>query len=145
MKAKGTYMVPTLMALEGGVRARLGKGIYTPTVEAKARKTLEVAGQQVARSKAAGVPIAFGTDAGVFEHGRNGEEFALLVRFGLTNREAVASATTIAAKALGMESEIGRIAPGYSADIIGVDGNPLADVRVLEKPTWVMVRGRVAP
>lgn len=145
MKAKGTYMVPTLMALEGGVRARLGKGIYTPTVEAKARQTLEVAGRQVTRSKQIGVPIAFGTDAGVFEHGRNGEEFALLVRFGLTNREAVASATTVAARALGMENEIGRIAPGFSADIIAVDGNPLDNVRVLEKPSWVMVRGRVAP
>lgn len=144
MKAKGTYMVPTLMALEG-VRARLGKGIYTPTVEVKARQAIETAGRQVSRSKAMGVPIAFGTDAGVFEHGRNGEEFALLVKNGLTNREALASATTVAAKALGMESEIGRIAPGYSADLIAVDGNPLDNVRVLEKPSWVMVRGRVAP
>ena len=144
MKARGTYMVPTLMALEG-VRARLGKGIYTPTVEAKARQTLDVAGKQVGRSKAMGVPIAFGTDAGVFEHGRNGEEFALLVRQGLTNREALASATTVAARALGMESEIGRIAPGYSADLIAVSGNPLADVKVLEKVDWVMVRGNEAP
>ncbi|MFN5783935.1 MAG: amidohydrolase family protein, partial [Novosphingobium sp.] len=78
MKAKGTYMVPTLMALEG-VRARLGKGVYTPTVEVKARQAIEAAGRQVTRSKQLGVPIAFGTDAGVFEHGRNGEEFALLV------------------------------------------------------------------
>lgn len=144
MKARGTYMVPTLMALEG-VRARLGKGIYTPTVEAKARQALEAAGKQVARSRALGVPIAFGTDAGVFEHGRNGEEFALLVRAGMTNREALASATTTAARALGMEAEIGRIAPGFSADLIAVSGNPLADVRVLEKVDWVMVRGHVAP
>jgi imidazolonepropionase-like amidohydrolase len=144
MKAHGTYMVPTLMALEG-VRARLGKGIYTPTVEAKARVALEAAGKQVTRSKAMGVPIAFGTDAGVFEHGRNAGEFALMVKYGLTNREAVASATTIAARALGMENEIGRIAPGFSADMIAIDGNPLDNVRVLEKPSWVMARGRVAP
>ena len=142
MKAKGTYMVPTLMALEG-VRARLGKGIYTPTVEAKARVALEAAGRQVTHSKALGVPVAFGTDAGVFEHGRNAGEFALLVKFGLTPREAVASATTIAAKALGMENEIGRLAVGYSADIIAVDGDPLADVTTLEKVQWVMTRGRV--
>jgi imidazolonepropionase-like amidohydrolase len=144
MKAKGTYMVPTLMALEG-VRARLGKGVYTPTVEAKGRIAVEAAGKQVTRSKAMGVPVAFGTDAGVFEHGRNGEEFALLVKNGLTNREALASATTVAARALGMEGEIGRIAPGYSADIIAVEGNPLNNIRVLERPSWVMVRGRVAP
>lgn len=144
MKAHDTWMVPTLMALEG-VRERLGKGIYTPTVEIKARQALETAGRQVTRSKAMGVKIAFGTDAGVFEHGRNGQEFALLVKAGLTNREALASATTNAAQALGMEGEIGRIAPGYSADLIAVSGNPLADVRVLERVDWVMVRGRVAP
>ncbi|HOA47812.1 MAG: hypothetical protein RL702_2480 [Pseudomonadota bacterium] len=144
MKANGTWMIPTLMALEG-VRARLGKGVYTPTVEVKARQALEVAGRQVTRSKAMGVKIAFGTDAGVFEHGRNGQEFALLVKAGLTNREALASATTSAAQVLDMENEIGRIAPGYSADLIAVSGNPLADVRVLEKVDWVMARGRVAP
>ena len=144
MKANGTWMIPTLMALEG-VRARLGRGVYTPTVEVKARQALEVAGRQVTRSKAMGVKIAFGTDAGVFEHGRNGQEFALLVKAGMTNREALASATTSAAQVLDMENEIGRIAPGYSADLIAVSGNPLADVRVLEKVDWVMARGRVAP
>ena len=91
------------------------------------------------------MPVAFGTDAGVFEHGRNGEEFALLVKNGLTNREALASATTVAAKALGMEGELGQIAPGFSADLIAVDANPLADIRTLEKVRWVMERGRVAP
>jgi imidazolonepropionase-like amidohydrolase len=142
MKAKGTVLVPTLMALEG-VRARLGKGIYTPTVEVKARQALEAAGRQVTRSKASGVTVAFGTDAGVFEHGTNAGEFALLVKYGLTPAEAVASATTVAAKTLGLENEIGRIAPGYSADLIAVEGNPLENVRVLEKVDWVMARGRI--
>lgn len=142
MKAKGTVLVPTLMALEG-VRERLGKGIFTPTVEVKAKQALEAAGRQVTRSKAMGVPIAFGTDAGVFEHGRNAGEFALLVKAGMTNAEAFASATTVAAKTLGMENEIGRIAPGYSADLIAVDANPLDDIRSLEKVQWVMVRGRI--
>lgn len=144
MKAKGTVLVPTLMALEG-VRARLGKGIYTPTVEVKARQALEAAGRQVTRAKAMGVTVAFGTDAGVFEHGSNGGEFALLVKAGMTPTEALASATTVAAKALGMENEIGRIAVGYSADLVAVGENPLINIRTLEKPEWVMVRGRIVP
>lgn len=144
MKAKGTALVPTLMALEG-VRARLGKGVYTPTVEVKARQALETAGRQVTRAKAAGVTIAFGTDAGVFEHGSNAGEFALMVKAGLSNKEALASATTVAAGELGMESEIGKIAVGYSADMIAVASNPLDDIRALEKVDWVMVRGRVIP
>ena len=144
MKAKGTVLVPTLMALEG-VRARLGKGIYTPTVEVKARQAIEAAGRQVTRAKAMGVTIAFGTDAGVFEHGSNGGEFALLVKAGMTPTEALASATTVAAKTLGMENEIGKIAVGYSADLLAVTENPLTNIRTLEKPEWVMVRGRVVP
>jgi imidazolonepropionase-like amidohydrolase len=144
MKAKGTVLVPTLMALEG-VRARLGKGIYTPTVEVKARQAIEAAGRQVTRAKAMGVTVAFGTDAGVYEHGTNAGEFALLVKAGMTPREALASATTVAAKTLGMENELGKIAPGYSADIIAVSANPLEDVRTLEKVDWVMVRGRIVP
>lgn len=142
MKAKGTVLVPTLMALEG-VRARIGKGIYTPTVEVKARQAIETAGRQVQRSKATGVTVAFGTDAGVFEHGQNAGEFALLVKNGLTPAEAVASATTVAARTLGLENEIGRIAPGYAADLIAVEGNPLENVRTLEKVDWVMARGRL--
>lgn len=144
MKAKGTVLVPTLMALEG-VRARLGKGIYTPTVEVKARQALEAAGRQVTRAKAMGVTVAFGTDAGVFEHGSNGKEFALLVKAGLTPSEALASATTIAAKTLGMENEIGKIAIGYSADLVAVAENPLTNITTLENPSWVMVRGRIVP
>ena len=143
MKAKGTYLVPTLMAFEG-IRERLGKGIYTPTVETKVRMTLNDVGKAVTRAKALGVPVAFGTDAGVFEHGRNGQEFALLVKHGLTPREALASATTVAAKLLSLENEIGRIAPGMSADMIAVSGDPLSDVTVLEKVDWVMARGRIA-
>ena len=142
MKAKGTALVPTLMALEG-VRERLGKGIYTPTVEVKAKQALAVSGRQVTRAKAMGVTVAFGTDAGVFEHGRNAGEFALMVKAGMTNKEALASATTVAATVLGMEGEIGKIAVGYSADMIAVASNPLDDIRTLEKVDWVMVRGRV--
>ena len=143
MKAHGAYFVPTLMAYTG-IRERLGKNVYTPTVEVKVRETLSHVGEALKAARAMGVNVAFGTDAGVFEHGRNAQEFALLVsEGGMTPAQALASATTDAAKLLGLENEVGRIAPGYSADIIAVDGDPIADVRTLEKVGFVMVRGRV--
>lgn len=141
MKSRGTVLVPTLMAFKG-VGEGLGKGIYTPVVEDKIRMTLGEVGKAVTRARDMGVPVAFGTDAGVFDHGRNAEEFQLMVNAGLTHQEAVVSATTLAAKVLGMENQIGRIVTGYSADMIAVTGNPLEDVTLLESVQWVMVRGR---
>ncbi|HEY0112449.1 MAG TPA: amidohydrolase family protein [Allosphingosinicella sp.] len=142
MKASGSAMVPTLMAFTG-IREGLGKGVYTPAVETKIRETLSHVGQAARAARAAGVPVVFGTDAAVFAHGRNAQEFALLVELvGMSPSEAVVSATTAAAKLLGMENEIGRIVPGYSADIIAVAGDPLRDIRALEKVDYVMVRGR---
>lgn len=142
MRENGTVLVPTLMALQG-VSEGLGKGVYTPVVEAKIRAVEPFMATLVSRARANGVTIAFGTDAGVYQHGRNAEEFRLMLAQGMTSREAVAAATTTAAKVLGMENEIGRIAVGYSADIIAVQGNPLEDATVLEKVDWVMARGRV--
>ncbi len=142
MNESGTTLIPTLMAFEG-IRRNLGKGFYTPVVEEKIRAVAEIAGTIVERARANNVKIAFGTDAGVFPHGENAGEFALMVAGGMTNREALASATTVAAEIIGMESEIGQIAQGFSADIIAVDGNPLEDVTVLENVDFVMVRGRV--
>ncbi|MGB3711255.1 MAG: amidohydrolase family protein [Erythrobacter sp.] len=142
MNASGTTLIPTLMAFEG-IRRNVGTGYYTPVVDDKIRAVSEVAGTIVQRAQANGVKIAFGTDAGVFPHGENAGEFRLLRQGGLSDREALASATSVAAGIIGMENEIGRIAPGYSADIIAVEGNPLEDVTVLEDVEWTMVRGRV--
>ena len=142
MRENGTVLVPTLMAFQG-ISERLDKGIYTPVVEDKVRAVAELARVFMGKARRAGVTIAFGTDSGVYEHGRNAQEFALMLGQGMSNREALAAATTVAAQVLGLESEIGRLAPGYSADIIAVDGNPLGDATVLEKVDWVMVRGRV--
>jgi imidazolonepropionase-like amidohydrolase len=142
MKASGSTLVPTLMAFTG-IRERLGKNIFTPVVEAKVRETLSEVGKAARAARAAGVPVVFGTDAAVFEHGRNAQEFALLVDLaGMSPAEAIASATTGAARLLGMEREVGRIAPGYSADLIAVGGDPLRDVRALEHVDYVMVRGK---
>ncbi len=144
MKAKGTWMVPTLMAISG-VNARLGKGIYTPVVEAKGRIAVAAWGKQVQAALRAGVHIAFGTDSGVFEHGRNGEEAALMVKYGMTPREVLVSATTGTAELFGISDETGTLTPGKSADIIAVDGDPLTDAGALVKVKFVMAAGRVVP
>lgn len=144
MKEHGTRMVPTLMAFTG-IRERLGKGIYTPVVESKVRMTLASVGKAARLARAGGVPVVFGTDAGVYEHGRNAGEFAQLVDLvGMSPAEALAAATTAAAHLMDLDNEVGRIAPGYSADMIAVAGDPLRDVRALAKVDWVMVRGHVA-
>ncbi len=143
MRDGGAVLVPTLMAFEG-IRAGLGTGMYTPVVEAKIRQVVGEVGKAVAEARRQGVTVAFGTDAGVFPHGANAGEFALLMAAGMDPREALASATTVAARVLGMENEIGRIAPGFSADMVAVAGNPIEDPRRLEQVEWVMVRGRAA-
>ncbi len=145
MAANHTWYVPTLMALVG-IEDRLGKGIYTPTVEKKVRETLAVRGRALAAATKAGVRIAYGTDAAVFEHGRNGEEAAQMVRYGgMTPRAVLVSATSGAAELLGIAAETGTLAPGKAADLIAVDGDPIADAGELAKVRWVMARGKVAP
>ncbi len=145
MKTHGTYMVATLMAIEG-LKERLGKNFYTPKVEAKARSVVGLQGRQLAAAYKAGVPIALGTDAGVFAHGRNGEELGLMVRLGgMTPRDALVAATSGAAKLLGIDAETGTLAPGKSADLIAVDGDPLQDPAAVLKVSYVMVRGKTIP
>ena len=142
MRVNGTAFVPTLMAYTG-IRERLGTGVFTPQVEVKVRETLSVVGQAARNAHARGVRVVFGTDAGVFEHGRNAEEFAMYVDLvGMTPTEVLRSATIDAAEVLGMEGEIGRLAPGYSADLIAVRGDPQADISALSDVDYVMVRGR---
>jgi len=144
MRANNTAFVPTLMAYTG-IREGLAANRYTPPVAQKVRETLELVGRAARAARAAGVPVIFGTDAGVYDHGRNAQEFAQYVELvGMTPAQALASATTGAARLLGMESEVGRIAPGLSADLIAVDGDPLTDIRVLERVAFTMVRGRPA-
>jgi imidazolonepropionase-like amidohydrolase len=95
------------------------------------------------RAHAAGVRIAFGTDSGVSAHGDNAREFGLLVQAGLTPLEAIQSATAGAAEHLQIQSEAGALRPGMPADLIAVDGDPLADVTVLERVQAVMRGGRL--
>lgn len=89
----------------------------------------------------AGVRIAFGTDAGVYPHGQNALQFAYMVRYGMTPMQAIQSATSVAAELLRWEKDVGAVAPGRFADLVAVKGDPLADIRVLERVSFVMKGG----
>jgi imidazolonepropionase-like amidohydrolase len=96
----------------------------------------------LAKAIAAGVKIAYGTDAAVYPHGQNARELDVLVRLGMSPIEALRSATVNAADLLGVDDR-GEIAAGKLADLIAVPGNPLENVRVLENVRWLMLGGRV--
>ena len=87
--------------------------------------------------------VAFGTDAGVYPHGENARQFAYMVKFGLTPARAIRAATSDAAELLGRPKDVGRIAPGYYADLIAVSADPLENVKALEKVGFVMKGGKV--
>lgn len=143
-KQRGAWLVPTLLA--GDFVARVASGpdnFFTPAQTAKALEAGPKMLDMARRAHAGGVKIAFGTDSGVSAHGDNAQEFALLVRAGLTPLEAVQAATIGAAEHLRIASEAGRIAPGMPADIVAVAGDPLTDVTELERMRFVMKGGVV--
>jgi imidazolonepropionase-like amidohydrolase len=138
----GAYYVPTLLAPAAAV-ADGRRGALSPAQLDKATVAAGNAEKSFAQAIRSGVKIAFGTDSGVSAHGRNAEEFSLMVRNGMSPALAIRSATVDAAELLGLSAKIGTIAAGKDADIIAVAGDPTADVRMLEKVDFVMKHGRV--
>jgi imidazolonepropionase-like amidohydrolase len=143
-KAHGAYLVPTLLAGATVTEwARDPNGFLSPAVKAKA---LEVGPKMLdmgRRARAAGVKVAFGTDASVAKHGTNAREFGLMVQAGFTPLDAIRSATVFAAEHLGVSNEVGSLAPGKAADIIAVDGDPLTQIDTLAHVRFVMQAGVV--
>ena len=138
MKARGTYLVPTLYAQHPD-----GKGRPLPaSIQAKGAAMTAASDVMFPKALRSGVKIAYGTDAGVFPHGLNARDFALMTGFGMKPIDAIRSATTAAADLLGV-SDRGAIAPGLLADIIAVRGNPLDDIKTLETVAFVMKDGTV--
>ena len=144
MAKNGTFYVPTLSTVNGYLeRLAANPNAYPPAVKAQIDWRIGITGKSLKIAYPLGVRIAYGTDAGVSKHGRNADEFELLVKFGLPAAEAIKAATVNAAALLGLEKEIGTLEPGKSADIIAVDGDPLADVSALKAMKFVMARGEV--
>ncbi len=141
-KSTGAYYVPTLLAPAAAL-ADGRRGALTPAQYQKAQEAAGHAEKSFARAVREGVKIAFGTDAGVARHGDNAQEFALMVRAGMTPAAAIRSATVDAADLIGRSDTVGTIAAGKDADIVAVRGDPLADVRLLENVQFVMKHGRV--
>ena len=143
-KSHNAWLVPTLMAGDYVARVAASPGnFFTPAQTAKALEAGPKMLDMARRAHAGGVRIAFGTDSGVSAHGDNAQEFALLVRAGLTPLEAIQSATVGAAEHLKIANEAGRLAPGMPADLIAVSGDPLSDVTELERVRFVMKGGQV--
>ena len=136
MVAKGIYLVPTLYVYE-----------FEP------EEDLEMSGGKTTRARihepsfkkamAAGVKIAFGTDVGPFPHGTQAIEFEYMTRFGMKPLAAIQAATLTAAELMGWSDRVGEISAGRFADIIAVSGNPLEDIKELEKVKFVMKNGEV--
>jgi imidazolonepropionase-like amidohydrolase len=140
----GAYYVPTLSTVNGYLeRIARDPNAYPPSVRAKIDWRIKITGESLLKCVPRGVKIAFGTDAGVSKHGRNADEFELLVKFGMTPMQAIQAATVNAADLLGLSSEVGSLEPGKQADLIAVSGDPLTDVRVLKSVGFVMRGGRI--
>jgi imidazolonepropionase-like amidohydrolase len=138
------YYVPTLSTVNGYIeRLRTNPNAYSGEVRQKIEWRIGITGQALRRAVPAGVRIAFGTDAGVSMHGRNADEFVLMVQHGMTPMTAIQAATVNAADLLGITADAGTIEAGKVADIVAVRGDPLADVGVLRQINFVMARGRI--
>lgn len=142
MKDRGTYLVPTLLAGEYA-SGRVTPRQYPPEIAAKAEAAMAARSTMFKKALALGVKIAFGTDSGVSPHGKNAQEFKLLVDHGMAPAAALRSATAVAAELLGIARTVGTVRAGKDADLIAVPGDPLADITAMERVSFVMKGGRV--
>ncbi len=144
MKENDAFFIPTLLA--GAVVGDMARDPKTPFSERWRRDNLAIERgirSSFARAHVAGVKIAFGTDAGWRPHGRNAEQFALMVGAGMKAMEAIVAATITAADLMGLSAEIGTLAPGKAADLIATGASPLDDISELTRVRFVMRGGMV--
>jgi imidazolonepropionase-like amidohydrolase len=141
-KRSNAWLVPTMVAPHAAL-AQARAGARSKATLAKAEEAVAVHNENIAKAIRDGVRIAFGTDSGVSDHGKNAKEFALLLKAGMTPGATIRAATVDAATLLDRVGRIGSIEPGKDADIIAVATSPLDDVTVLERVRFVMRQGVV--
>jgi len=141
MKQKGTYYVPTLMAVQG-LSEQMQKGVaIPPAIKVKAEDAIAHVRATFERALAKGVKIGLGTDAAVYPHGRNAEEFHQMVDLGMKPVEALKAGTSGDADLLGLASKIGTLEAGKLADVVAVPGDPTENIRLTERVFFVMKEG----
>lgn len=141
MKQHGTYLVPTLMAVQG-LQEQLDRGVYLPpAIAAKARAAIAALRSTFQRALAKGVKIGLGTDAAVYAHGRNPEEFHQMVDLGMKPIDALKAGTLWDADLLGVADKVGTLEANKLADVVAVPGNPVENIRQTEKVFFVMKEG----
>ena len=143
MKKYGTWYVPTLTAGRSVADSAHIAGYYPEIVTPKALSIGPRLQETFVKAYKAGVKIAFGTDAGVYSHGKNAMEFVYMTEGGMTPMQAIRSATVNAAELLGLKDQLGSIQQGKLADIIAVDENPVKNIAALQHVTFVMKDGQV--
>ena len=143
MIERGTFLVPTLYTLDFVIEEGPENGIPESAIR-KAESIAAAQRRQLRRAYEAGVRCAYGTDAGVFAHGRNARDFGILVdELGVPPMEAIKMATSEAAELLGLDGWVGTLQPGKWADVIALPGNPVDNIRLLEQVPFVMKAGVV--
>ena len=141
MKARGTYYVPTIMAGDWVAEKAKIPNFFPALVKPKAEKIGPQITSTFAQAYKAGVKIAFGTDSGVSAHGDNWQEFILMTNAGMSNEDALKSATIETAKLLRVEDQLGQVKPGMFADIIAFQKNPIEDISIVKNVSFVMKDG----
>jgi imidazolonepropionase-like amidohydrolase len=143
MKERGTYFVPTISAGRFVAEKAKVEGYFPEIVRPKAAAIGPLMQDTFARAYKAGVKIAFGTDQGVAPHGDNGLEFGYMVEAGMPAMAAIKSATIEGARVIGMEKELGTVEVGKLADLVAVQGDPIANIALMAKVSFVMKGGVV--
>lgn len=138
MREKQIFAVPTFAISE-----YFAEHAASPAQAERDRRGLELHAQEFRKQLAAGVPMAVGSDVGPFPHGTQAREFSLMVKYGMTPLAALQAGLLNGAKLLGWQDQIDALKPGYLADIIAVPGDPLVDIVVLQKVSFVMKGGTV--